>query len=149
MRNNLTNTVVTERVLNSTAAGTTNVNTAWVDTEGFRVVRFVALMGALTATQQTQAKLQYCDDGAGAVNLGDVAGSHTAMMADGDSNKLLICEDFEPLQRYVRMVIMRGTANAAIDGVVCELYQAGQLPVAQDASVSQYTLVQSQPAGVA
>lgn len=148
-KNNLSNTVETQRVLNSTAAGTTTVNTAWVDTQGYRVVRFVGLFGALTATQQTQAKLQYCDDGAGAVNLGDVAGSHTAFMADGDSNKMLICELFEPQQRYVRMEILRGTANAAIDGVIAELYEANVLPTAIDATISAQTLVQSAVAGTA
>lgn len=144
---NLTPSVVTQRVSNAVAGGTTAINSDAVDTQSFLGVRFAALLGALTATQVTGAKLQYSADGA--TGWADVAGSAVGPMADGDSNKMLVIELYRPQARYVRMVVTRATANAALDAIIAELFQASRQPVTQDADVSASSVLNSAVAGAA
>lgn len=126
--------VKTSRVMNAVAAGTSSQNSSSVDMTGYDAVRFVALLGTLTATQVTSLKLQHSDDNS---SFSDVTNGGTAAMADGDSNKMLVAEYVRPSKRYVRAVVVRGTANAVIDGVIAEQYQTRALPVTADASVSK------------
>ena len=124
------------RVINATAAGAADVNSSVVDTQGFDGVCFVAAIGALVATQVTSLKAQH-GDAANLADAADITGAATAAMADGDSNKMLVCDVRRPTKRYVRCVLKRATANATIDGVVAILYRAAKLPAALDASISQ------------
>ncbi len=125
------------RVVNATAAGTTAINGTHVDMQGWDNVVFVALMGALTASQVTSLKAQ---NGALAndSDQADITGAITPAAADTDSNKALVLEVVRPLLRYVRPVVNRATANAVIDGVIAILYSGDKLPpAALDATVSQ------------
>jgi hypothetical protein len=136
MQRNLTYGCKTVRVMNATAAGTSTVNGSSVDCLGYEGVRFVCLLNTLTATQVTSMKIQGSLDGA--TNWTDMGPSSTGNAADADSNKLLISEIFRPNTfRYLRPVVVRGTANAALDGVIAELFLARVEPVTQDATVSQ------------
>ena len=148
MQNMLKECKVT-RVLNATAAGATNVNTTGVDMSGFEGVLFVADFGALTATQVTKMKLQESSDNGVVDAWADITGSLTAAMADADSSKLLLCEDAKPRQRYVRAVVVRGTANAVIDAVVAIQYGARTKPLTQGSTVSAQTLVVGAAEGTA
>lgn len=130
----ITNAVKTIRVMNAVAAGITDQNSSIVDMKGFGGVRFVALFGALTATQVTQIKVQQDTDSAGGT-MADLAGTNTGPLADADGNKMLITEIIQPRERYVRCVVDRGTANAVIDGVIAELFGPAAEPVAKDATV--------------
>lgn len=132
----LTYEVKTIRVINATAAGVTNINGAVVDMAGYDAVRFVALLGTLTAGQQTSLKAQQGDQ-ANLSDAADITGSATANALDGDSNRALITDVIQPRKRYVRCVVVRGTANAVVDGVIAELYKARVAPIAADPSVSQ------------
>lgn len=125
----------TIRVLNAVAAGTTDQNCTIVDMKGYEGVRFVALFGALTATQVTQLKLQQGTQ-AGGGDMADLAGTNVGPLADGDGNKMLSVEVIRPRERYIRCVVDRGTANAVIDGVIAELWGPAVEPVTQDASVA-------------
>lgn len=106
------------RVINATAAGTTTVNGSSVDMLGFESVAFVVGLGTLTATQGTSIKLQGSADNSTWVDLAGTnpygSGNHAP---DGDSNKVVIAEAHRVLSpyRYVRGVVVRGTANAVID----------------------------------
>lgn len=126
------------RPINATAAGTSAVNGSTVDMTGFDSVLFIAAIGTLTATQVTSLKAQ-----GGAASNGsdaaDITGANTSAMADGDSNKLLVLDVVRPQFRYVRPVVVRGTANAVVDGCVAIQYNiAGRSPLqTQDTTVSQ------------
>lgn len=123
----------TTRVSNAVAAGTTSVNCTSVDMLGFEAVRFTALFGTLTSTQVTSIKAQGSDDNS---TFTDLAGTAVGPLADADSNKALILDLFRPKYRYIRLVVVRGTANAVIDGVLADQYLASREPVTQDTSVS-------------
>ena len=60
-----------------------------------------------------------------------------------DSNKTLIVDLWRPTKRYVRAVVVRGTANAVVDGVILELYRSKTKGVTADTTVSQQKVLQS------
>jgi len=131
----LSSSVKTIRVMNAVAAGTTDQNSTVVDTAGYEGVRFISLFGALTATQVTSVKLQQGTLADGS-DMADLEGTSTGPLVDADGNKMLIAEVYHPRERYVRLVIDRGTANAVIDGVIAELHCPRVMPITQDTSVS-------------
>lgn len=136
------------RVVNATAAGTTNINGSVLDMQGFEGVTFILMVGTLTATQVTGMKAQ---EGA-ASNLSDaadLAGTATGPFADGDSNKSLALEIYKPMKRYIRPVVTRGTANAVVDGVIAIQWSARVKPPTQDSNVVASKVVVSPEAGTA
>ena len=134
----LNEVVQTTRVINSTAAGTSNVNGSILDMEannGFDGVRFTALLGTLTATQVTLLQAQQGNNANGS-DMANIVAAVTPAAADGDSNKLLIVDvsRTQITKRYMRVVVQRGTANAVIDGVVADQYQCRTVPQTQAGS---------------
>lgn len=121
------------RVVNATAAGITAINSTSVDMQDFESVKFVCCLGALTATQVTSLKAQGSTDN---VTFNDIAGAVTANAADADSNKMLILEVYRPQQRYVRAVVNRATANAAVDSVTALQSGPKKAPTTNDASTT-------------
>ncbi|MBF8255141.1 MAG: hypothetical protein HW375_48 [Anaerolineales bacterium] len=123
------------RVLNAVPAGTTDQNGSILDMQGYEGVLFVALLGALTATQVTALHAQQDTDVAGGT-MADLLGSSVGPLADGDGNKCLVLDVYKPRERYVRCVLDRATANAVIDGVIAIQYSARERPTAHAASVA-------------
>lgn len=136
------------RVMNAVAAGVTDQNGTSVDTLGYEGVAFVAAFGALTAGAVTSLKAQQSSDNGVADAFADLKGTGVPL-PDSGSNKVLILDVFRPRERYVRPVIDRETANAAIDGVYAILYGAAEEPVEHDASVQASELHVSPAEGVA
>lgn len=134
------------RVLNAVAAGTTNQNTASVDMTGWDEVEFVALFGALTANQVTKLKIQQSSDDASADSFADLTGSATAALADGDTNKCARAGCARPQERYARAVVVRGTANAVIDGVIAIQRLFRKQPFGSQSSTVAVTKSVSSPA---
>lgn len=128
----LSERVKTTRVSNAVAAGTTDSNSSSVDMAGFDAVRFIVLLGTLTSTQVTKLLIQQSDDDS---TFETIATSNAA--ADADSNKMFISDVYRPEKRYVRAVVDRGTANAVIDGVIAEQYEARDMPVTNGTTVIQ------------
>ena len=124
---------------NTVAAGVTNVNCASYDLVGsfggpFDNFQAIATLGALSASQNTILKLQGCNDNATWV---DLVNTHQGPPLDTASGQLLIVDVFRPQVRYIRPVVMRGTANAVIASVTIIAYNAHSLPVTtQDATVA-------------
>jgi hypothetical protein len=145
---NLSKSVKVTRALNSVAAGTTPQNGSVIDMSGFEGVQFVALFGALTATQVTSLKVQQGNLADGS-DMADLAGSAHAALADTDGNKCLVTDVFRPQKRYVRAVVTRGTTNAVIDGVIALQYSPRVKPVTNDATVKATKLLVSPDEGIA
>ena len=133
----LATSVTPIRVSTAVAAGTTDVNSAWVDVSNADGVRFVAMFGALTANQVTSVKLQGAclSNQADAADLLDSETGNvitTANLADGDTNKIAVVEVYKPKVRYVRAVVDRGTANAVVDGILAQLVLRNPLAYTAD-----------------
>jgi hypothetical protein len=142
------------RVSNAVANGTTNVNCTSFDMVGtfggvFTNVMAIAAINSLTATQQTILKLQGSNDNATWV---DLTGTHQGPPLDNAGAPLLITDAFRPQCRFVRPVVERSVADAALDGVFLVLYNGASQPVTtQDPTVAipQTGGSGSQGAGVA
>jgi hypothetical protein len=145
---NLNDKVKVTRVVNATAAGTTDINGTAVDMVGFESVMFVGMLGALTATQVTKIKVQQGSASDGSDGA-DLAGSSTGPLADGDGNKCLMVEIVRPTKRYVRPVVDRGTANAVIDGVIAIQRGATNMPTTHDANIVAQKVLISPAEGTA
>lgn len=133
---NLLDNVAIDRVSNAEVAATTDVNGTGVDMQGYDGVVFVASLGTLTSSQVTTLKAQGSSDDGSADTYADITGAVTSAMDDADSNLLLILDVYRPLERYVRPVLDRGTANAVLDSIVAIRYRASKAPVTQGATVS-------------
>jgi hypothetical protein len=137
----LTERTQTVHVMNAVAAGTSNQTSSSVDMSqngGYRGCRFIADIGTLTASQVTSMKVQGSPDNSDWTTLGgDLAGTGTGNMADADSNKTLIVDIYRPKFRYLRAIVVRGTANAVINCVLAELYEPITEPTTQDATTSK------------
>lgn len=132
------------RVLNAVAAGTTDQNGSGVDMQadgGYDGVLFVALFGTLTATQVTSLKAQVSSDDGSSDAYADLADSDTGNLADDDDNQCLVLDVFAPPERYVRPVVLRGTANAVVDGVLAVQYRGGKRPSVHDVATIAASLV--------
>ena len=128
--NSLLKNVKITRAVAATAAGTTDVNGSTIDTAGYDGVMFVLDVGTLTATQVTSMRAQQglLSD---ASDMADLEGTIAGPMADGDGSKFLVIDVFRPLERYVRVIVDRATANAVLNGGVAILYSAHNKPVTQ------------------
>lgn len=151
-------TLITERtklvhVNNPVVAGTTTVTGTAVDMSqngGFHGVRFIADLSTLTSTQVTKLKAQGSPDNSDYSTLGgDLAKSSTLAMADADSNKMLLCDVYKPGLRYIRPVLVRGTANAVLNCIIAELYDPITEPTSADTTVSQQSMTITPPLGTA
>jgi hypothetical protein len=144
MQEDLLSEVRIDRVMNAVAAGTTDQTTTTVDMQRWDGVMFVALFGALTATQVTSI---YARQGQASnmADAADLAGTRTGPLADADSNKALALDLYRPQERYVNCVVDRGTANAVIDGVLAIRYRGVKRPTAQDVTTLAASKVKVSP----
>lgn len=127
-----------ERACAATIAGTSSVNGVVIDTQGAERVCFVAVLGDGTATGTVSMKAQSGSASDGS-DMSDITGATTATAtSDGTNtdNKLLVLDIVKPLKRYVRIVIVRATANHVIDSAVAIVYDNRDVPVTQTNSLS-------------
>ena len=123
------------RVMNAVAAGITTQNSTGVNLAAdpgpkFHSVKFIALIGTILATAVTSIKAQQSsDDGAGDP-YSDIAGSSVTIPDTGDDAAYFL-DVIRPNKSWVRCVVVRGTANATIDGVIAQQYNARKLAVTQ------------------
>jgi len=133
MASNLAHNCKIVRCSNAVAAGTTAVNGTGVDTSGYEGVLFIAQLGALTATNVTTLKAQSSTDDGSSDAYADMSGESKAA-ADTESSKILYLDVADPLERWVRPVLTRATANAVVESVIAVLYGPKKMPTAQDAT---------------
>lgn len=116
------------------AAGTSDINGATLDMEGFEGVLMIVTMGAITAGAVTSIKAQ---QGA-ASNLSDAADllGTAQTIADTDDEKVFLIDLFRPQERYVRLVVDRGTQNAVVASAEYIQYGARKAPVTHGTGVA-------------
>ena len=142
---NISRGVKFTRVLDAVAAGTSDQNSSSVDMKSYDAVTFCVGFGAITASAVTSIKVQGSDDDS---SFSDLAGT-AITVADSDDNKVVLAEINCPQQRYVRVVVDRGTQNAVIDFGVALQSKANAAPVTQSSSVLGSEFHQAPAAGTA
>ncbi len=126
------------------AAGTTDINGATLDMSGFEGVLMVVRMGAITSGAVTSIKAQQ-DSASGMGSAADLADS-AITIADDDDEKTFIIPVHKPRERYVRLVVDRGTQNAVVSSAEYIQYGAATLPVTQGSNVTVNTDIAISPA---
>jgi hypothetical protein len=111
MSNLLSENMEIRSALATTTAGTSDVTGATIDMLNAESVLFVAKFGT-GATGNTLKVAQDTDPAMGAA--ADLAGSKVVV---GSSDEIVWLEIFEPQERYVRVIALRGTSSTLDWGV--------------------------------
>jgi hypothetical protein len=132
----LSNSTKVTRVLSAVAAGTSNQTSTAIDMAGFDGVRFIVSLGVGSSSSVGQVKATQADTAAGSpVAFTDILGSAgTVFTPSTDDNKVWILDIFRPARRFVKCVVIRGTGNTVIDGIIAEQYGPRVLPKTDDAT---------------
>lgn len=133
---NLTKETKVARVLNATAAGTSTLTSSVVDMKGYDGCTFACLLGDVTDTSVLTLTVQSGaeSDGSDMANVTESTTTFTADATNADS-KVLVVEVNRPLRRYVRVELVRSTANAAVDGILAIQTDPQSEPTTHDSSV--------------
>lgn len=126
------------RVISTTdgAAGTADINGTSIDMEGFEGCLFIVTFGAIVSGAATSIKVaQSADDS----TFNDLAGS-AQTIADTDDEKIFYVDVYKPLDRYLRLIVDRGTQNATVTAHAIQ-YGARKWPTTHGTNVSGETHV--------
>ena len=116
------------------ASGTTTINGTTLDMAGWDGVLIVVPFGAIVGTAVTSIKAQQglvsdCSDCA------DLLGSSQTVVDTADDTTFYI-DLRRPLERYVRVVVLRATAAATVGGATYIQYKGRAKPTLQGVGVS-------------
>ena len=115
------------------AAGQTAINGAMVDMQGHEGVVAVVEMGTIASTAVTSIKWQQSDTTTSA-DFSDLERTGLAIADDAD-DEIFVSELYKPTKRYVRIVVARATANAALRAATYVQYKPRVAPVSQGTNV--------------
>jgi hypothetical protein len=119
----------------ATASGLTTINSAVVDMAGFDGVVFLTSSGTIAASGTATVKVQQ-DTAPGMGSAADLLGTAQAFV-DTDDNKSVAVDIKRPLERYLRLVIARATANSDWGPIWALQYRTRKLPVTQGLDKSE------------
>jgi hypothetical protein len=107
------------------AAGTGDTQTGdIIDTFGWESIAFGVSFGALTAGAVTGLKVQYGNQANGS-DMADVAGSPISIpQATGSNQVWWSAEIYRPTKRYLRVAVVRATANAVINAAMVMMFRS-------------------------
>ncbi|MBU0495045.1 MAG: hypothetical protein KKA73_14200 [Chloroflexi bacterium] len=108
------------------AAGTADINGTILDMMGFEGVLMVVRFGAITGSAVTSIKAQQ-DTASGGGTMADLEGT-SITVADDDDDQIFIIDLYRPQERYVRLVVDRGTQNAVVASAEYIQYGPRSLP---------------------
>jgi len=119
---NLSNDVRITKVSGAVAAGTTAVNSAVVDMQGYDGVIFLASLGTAAANNGVKAQQGQVS------NMSDAADLAGTLVSSNGTQTDLVLEIFRPRERYVRAAVVRGTTTT-VDAIWAIQFMAAKMPV--------------------
>lgn len=117
------------------AAGTTAINGASCDMQGYFGLLAMITFGAIVAGAVTSIKAQGSDDNSSWSDLADTGQT----IADTDDEKTFYIDIYRPRHRYNRLVVSRGTQNATVADALYLQYDARKAPPSHGSNVSGET----------
>lgn len=115
-------------------AGTTDINGATLDMQDFEGVLIEVVFGAITASAVTSIKAQQGAE-SDLSDAADLEGTGQTI-ADDDDNETFYIDLYRPQERYVRLVVDRGTQNAVVASATYYQYGARKKPVSHATGVT-------------
>lgn len=137
---NLSKNVRIEQVITPTAgaAGTSDITATEVDMEGFEGCLFIVQTGAITSGAVTSLKVrQSSTSGSG---YSDLEGT-SQTIADTDDEDLFYVDIYKPRERYLSLLVDRGTQNAVIANAIAIKYGTRKMPTTHGSVVNGETHV--------
>ena len=116
------------------AAGTSDINGAILDMQGYENAMAIVTFGEITAGAATSIKMQQ-DTAAAMGGAADLAGTGQTI-ADTDDDKTFYIDLIKPQERYVRLVVDRGTQNAVVASATYLQYNGVKKPVTHGTNVA-------------
>lgn len=120
------------------AAGATNINGTTLDMQNFESVLMLVRFGTIALTAVTSIKAQQGDQ-SDLSDAADLAGT-SQTVADTDDDKTFFIDLVKPQKRYVRLVVLRATANAVVSAEYIQ-YGARKEPTSHGTDVAGETHV--------
>ena len=138
---NLSKNVKISTAITPTAgvAATSDINGTILDMSGYEGVLVIVRMGAITSGAVTSIKMQQ-DTAVGGGTMADLLGS-SQTIADDDDDETFYIDCNNPQERYVRLVVDRGTQNAVVASANYIQYGAHKAPPSHGTGVSGELLV--------
>jgi len=128
---NLSKNCKITRHSNAVAAGTTDITpSSGIDMQGFEGCLFIVEMGTITSSAVTSIKVQQSADDS---SYADLEGT-SVTIADDDDNQIFYIDVIKPSDRYLKLIVDRGTANAVVDGITAIQYGARKAPTTHDST---------------
>jgi hypothetical protein len=128
-----------QRVSDAVAAGQTLAVSTGVHVGGFDKTTFIVAFGVIDSTAVTSIKVQQSNDNGVADDFSDLAGTAVAVPDTGD-NKLFAVEVTRPDKDWVRCAVVRGTADATIDAILCVQAGPSRVPVTHHSTLGAYEI---------
>lgn len=116
------------------AAGTTTINGATLDMQGFDGVLMLVTFGAITSGAVTSIKAQQ-GQASNLSDAADLAGTGQTI-ADTDDEKTFFIDLYKPVERYVRLTVPRATQNAVVADAAYIQYCGTKAPTTHGTNVS-------------
>ena len=126
----LADAVKITKVADATAAGTTAINSASVDMSGYDGCMFLTTVGAIVGGGVQSIKAQQ-DIVSGMGAAADLAGTNITV-ADDDDNQVFWLDVKRPRERYLRLVVSRGTQNSTWGEIYAIQYRGRSLPISNN-----------------
>lgn len=132
----LSNEVAVTQVITPAAgvAAQTDIEGTEIDMANFAGVLFVCTFGVITAGAVTSIKAQQ-DTATGMASAADLEGTAQTVADDADGDTFMI-DVFEPLERFVRLYVVRGTQDAVVANALAFQYGGRVRPTTNGATVS-------------
>jgi len=119
------------------AAGQTAINSTAVDMKDYDEVALMVNMGTIDATAVTSIKAQQSADNS---SFSDLEGTSQTIAATDDGDSFII-DLIKPTDRYVRVVVSRGTADATVQDAFAIQTRSKVVAVTQGTTINSETHV--------
>lgn len=116
----------------ASGTATTKCPATGIDTNGFDSACFILALAAIATGAATSFKIQESDTAVDDAGFTDITGATAATIADDDDGQNRRVE-VKPTKRYVRALLTKDAANAVGATVLCQLFNADEVPVTQPA----------------
>lgn len=101
------------KVKDASSAATTDVTSDSVDMQGYDSVAFLLTFGTITGSAVTSI---HVEQSANDSSFADLEGTNVTV-ADDDDNEMFWLEIVRPTDRYIRLIVDRGTQNAEVGAI--------------------------------
>lgn len=118
------------------AAGTSDVDSNYLDMANFQGVIFLIVVGVMAASSTADFKVNQCDTSGG--TYADLTGTAVTQFSATDDDKFALIDVFDPEEQYLKVTTTRGNGgNSTIECLMAIQYGARKLPITQPTGAGQ------------